>query len=81
MKKKRYPAQQSFKFPFSQQGFVQRHRAKATKKLGAGEEAHLAGLCMYLYIQCNKRGTPKNWFTYKTLCRCRMKKNVQENCK
>ena len=29
---------------------------------------------MYLYIQCNKRGTPKNRFTYKTLCRCRMRK-------
>ena len=26
---------------------------------------------MYLYIQCNKRGTPKNRFTYKTLlCDC-----------
>ena len=32
--------------------------------------------------QCNKRGTPKNRFTYKTLCRCRMKKKkVQENLK
>ena len=29
---------------------------------------------MFLYIQCNKCGTPKSWFTYKTLCRCRMKK-------
>ena len=33
---------------------------------------------MYFYIQCNKRGTSKNRFTYKTICRCRMKKNVQE---
>ena len=31
---------------------------------------------MYLYIQCDKRGTPKNWFTHKTLCRCRMKKST-----
>ena len=29
---------------------------------------------MYLNIKCNKRGTPKNRFTYKTLCRCHMKK-------
>ena len=29
---------------------------------------------MYLYIQCNKRGTPKTRFTYETLCRCHMKK-------
>ena len=35
MKKKSCPAQQSFKFPFSQQGVVQKHGAKATKKLGA----------------------------------------------
>ena len=34
---------------------------------------------MYLNIKCNKRGTPKNRFTYKTLCRCHMKKKVQEN--
>ena len=27
-----------------------------------------------MYLQGNKRGTPKNRFTYKTLCRCRMKK-------
>ena len=44
MKKKRCPSYQSFKFPFSQQGVVQRHGAKATKKLGAGGGAHLAGL-------------------------------------
>ena len=29
---------------------------------------------MYLNIQRNKSGTPKNRFTYKTLCRCHMKK-------
>ena len=58
---------------------MQRHGAKATKKLGVGGEAHLTGLCMYLYIQCNERGTAKNRFTYKTLCRCRMNINVQEN--
>ena len=29
--------------------------------------------CMYLYIKCSKRGTPKNLFTYKTLCRFPMK--------
>ena len=34
---------------------------------------------MYLYVQCDNRGTPKNRFTYKTLCRCHMKKKVQEN--
>ena len=81
MKKKRSPAQQSFKFPFSQQGVVvQRHGAKATKKLGAGGGAHLAGLLhLLVYIQCNMRGTPKNRFTYKTLCHCRMEKKVQEN--
>ena len=47
MKKKRCPSYQSFKFPFSQQGVVQRHGAKATKKLGAGGGAHLAGLRSY----------------------------------
>ena len=52
------------------------------KKLGAGGGAHLAGLLHVLvYIQCNKRGTTKNRFTYKNLCRCRMEKTVQENCK
>ena len=81
MKKKRCPAQQSFKFPFSQQGVVQGQGAKATKKLEQGEELIQPAFCMYLYIQCNKRGTLKNQFTYKTLCRCRMEKNVQENCK
>ena len=34
--------------------------------------------CMYLYIQCDKRGTPKNQFTYKTLCSCRMKKKYRK---
>ena len=54
---------------------MQRHGTKAIKKLGAGGGAHLAGLLHVLvYLQCNKRGTPKNRFTYKTLCRCRMKK-------
>ena len=53
---------------------MQRHGAKATKKLGAGGGAYLAGLLHVFvwYVQCNKRGTPKNRFTYKTLCRCRM---------
>ena len=61
---------------------MQRHGTKAIKKLGAGGGAHLAGLLHVLvYIQCNMRGTPKNRFAYKTLCRCRMEKNVQENCK
>ena len=46
-----------------------------------GEELIQPAFCMYLYIQCNKRGTPENRFTYKTLCRCRMTKKVQENCK
>ena len=43
------------------------------------EELIQPAFCMYLYIQCDKRGTPKNRFTYKTLCRCHMKKKVQEN--
>ena len=64
VKKKRCPEQQSFKFPFSQQEIVQRRGAKATKKLGAGEGACLAGFFHVFYIQCNKRGTPKNRFTY-----------------
>ena len=29
---------------------------------------------MYFDIQCNKRGTPKNRFSYETLCRCRLTK-------
>ena len=77
MKRKRFPAQQSFKFPFSRQGVVQRRGANATKKsLGAGEGAYLAGLLHVFvwYVQCNKRGPPGNRFTCKTLCRCRMKK-------
>ena len=45
------------------------------------EELIQPAFCMYLNIQRNKRGTPKNRFTYKTLCRCHMKKKVQENCK
>ena len=43
-----------------------------------GEELIQPAFCMYLYIQCNKRGTPKNRFTYKTLCRCRMKKKYKK---
>ena len=50
MKKKRCPAQQSFKFPFSQQEIVLRCGAKATKKLGAGGRAYLAGFFhVFLY--------------------------------
>ena len=37
-----------------------------------------AACSMYLNIQCNKRGTPKNRFTYKTLCRCHMKKKYRK---
>ena len=44
MKKKRCPALQAFKVPFSQQGVVTRHGAIATKKLGAWGGAYLAGL-------------------------------------
>ena len=43
---------------------MQRRGAKATKKLGAGEGACLASFFHVFYIQCNKRGTPKNRFTY-----------------
>ena len=42
------------------------------------EELIQPAFCMYLYIQCDKRGTPKNRFTYKTLCRCRMKKKYRK---
>ena len=83
MKKKMCPTQQSFKFPFSRQGVVQRHAWGEGNPKNQEQEEELIqpAFCMYLYIQCNKRGTPKNRFTYKTLCRCRMKKKVQENCK
>ena len=43
------------------------------KKLGAGGWTYLAGLLHVFVYTCNKRGTPKNRFTYRTLCRCRMK--------
>ena len=37
-------------FLFSKQGVVQRHGARATKKLGAGEGAYLAGfLHVFVY--------------------------------
>ena len=42
------------------------------------EELIQPAFCMYLYIQCDKRGTPKNQFNYKTLCRCRMKKKYRK---
>ena len=71
MEKKRCPAQQCFKFPFGLKGVVQKQ----------GEELLQPAFCMYLYIQCNKRGTPKSQVTYKTLSHCRLKKNVQENSK
>ena len=63
---------------------MQRHGAKATKKsLGAGAGAYVADLLHVFvwYVQCNKRGPPVKRFTCKTLCGCRMKKNVEENCK
>ena len=44
MKKKKCLAWQSFKVSFSQQGVVERHGAKGTKKLGAWGGAYLAGL-------------------------------------
>ena len=31
---------------------------------------------MYLYIQCDERGTPKNQFTYKTLSLSHEKKST-----
>ena len=76
MKKKMCPAQQSFKFSYQPTG----RRSEAwgegnPKNQEKGEELIQTAFCMYLYIQCNKRGTPKNRFTYKTLCHCRMKKN------
>ena len=40
---------------------MQRHGAKAFP-------------CFYIYNVSNKRGIPKDPFTYKALCRCRMKK-------
>ena len=58
---------------------MQSHGAKATKiSLEAGGGAYLAGLLHVFvwYVQCNKRGSPENWFTCKTLCRCRMKKKM-----
>ena len=80
MRQKMCPAQQSFKFPYQPTG----RRSEAwgegnPKNQEQGEELIQPAFCMYLYIQCNKRGTPKNRFTYRTLCRCRMKKNAQEN--
>ena len=47
MKKKRCPALQAFKVPFSQQGVVKRHGAIATKKLGAWP---FACICIYNVI-------------------------------
>ena len=80
MKKKMCPAQQSFKFPFSNKescrGIV--WGKGNPKNQEQGEELIQPAFCMYLYIQCNKRGTPKNQFTYKTLCRCRMKKKYNK---
>ena len=46
---------------------------KETKNWEQGEELIQPAFCMYLNIQCNKRGTSKNQFTYETLCRCRQK--------
>ena len=43
-----------------------------------GKELIQPASCVYLYLQGNKRGTPKNRFTYKTLCRCRMKKKCRK---
>ena len=48
------------------------------KKQEQGEELIQPAFCMYLYIQCDKRGTPKNRFTYKTLYRCHMKKKFRK---
>ena len=70
MKKKMCPAQQCFKFPFYARGSRLEAQSEGNpKKLGAGEKLIQPAFCMYLYIQCNKCGTPKNRFTYETLCR------------
>ena len=63
MKKKRCPVQ--CRGIGRKQPKIKEHAKELTKP----------AFCMYFYEQCNECGAPKNdWFTYKILCRCPMKK-------
>ena len=57
---------------------MQRHGAKATQKIRSRRRSLFSRPFACICIECDKRGKPKNQFTYKTLCRCRMKKKYRK---